>query len=144
MQRRKEINCATIQTEQFLLLLLCGPYYSSITVGGKSTPWPIIENCSFRVGFAHKGVTQFRDCCCSHIISRNQVRGHRTDSSHSGAEEYPRRKTQSNQRWYTHVSQLTQFMPPPKTYESEIGSQPTVRDTLSWHTPRRTKNHVFI
>ena len=28
-------------------------------------------------------------CCCSHINSHNQVRGHRTDSSHSGAEEYP-------------------------------------------------------
>ena len=31
-------------------------------------------------------------CCCSHINSRNQVRGHRTVSSHSGAEEYPREK----------------------------------------------------
>ena len=29
-------------------------------------------------------------CCCSHINSHNQVRGHRTGSSHSGAEEYPR------------------------------------------------------
>ena len=27
-------------------------------------------------------------CCCSHINSHNQVRGHRTGSSHSGAEEY--------------------------------------------------------
>ena len=27
--------------------------------------------------------------------SHNQVRGHRTDSSHSGAEEYPRGKTQT-------------------------------------------------
>ena len=31
-------------------------------------------------------------CCCSHIDSHNQVRGHRTGSSHSGAEEYPREK----------------------------------------------------
>ena len=31
-------------------------------------------------------------CCCSHINSHNQVRGHRTGSSHSGAEEYPRGK----------------------------------------------------
>ena len=30
---------------------------------------------------------------CSHINSHNQVRGHRTGSSHSGAEEYPRDKT---------------------------------------------------
>ena len=30
--------------------------------------------------------------CCSHINSHNQVRGHRTGSSHSGAGEYPRGK----------------------------------------------------
>ena len=53
-------------------------------------------------------------CCCSQINSHNQVRGHRTGSSHSGAEEFPREKTQTNQRWYTHISQLTQFMPPPE------------------------------
>ena len=32
-------------------------------------------------------------CCCSHIKSNNQVRGHRTGSSHSGGEEYPRKNT---------------------------------------------------
>ena len=32
-------------------------------------------------------------CCCSHINSHNQVRGHRTGSSHSGAEG----KTQTTQ-----------------------------------------------
>ena len=31
-------------------------------------------------------------CCCSHINSHNQVRGHRTGSSHSGTEEYPQQK----------------------------------------------------
>ena len=31
---------------------------------------------------------------CSHINSQNQIRGHRTGPSHSGAEEYPREKTQ--------------------------------------------------
>ena len=31
-------------------------------------------------------------CCCSHINSHNQVRGHKTGSSHSGAEDYPREK----------------------------------------------------
>ena len=36
-------------------------------------------------------------CCCSHISSLNQVRGHRAGSSHSGAEEYPREKTQTTQ-----------------------------------------------
>ena len=65
-------------------------------------------------------------CCCSHINSHNQVRGHRTGSSHSGDEEYPREKTQTNPRWLTHISQLTQFMTPPRTYKSEIGSQPTM------------------
>ena len=29
-------------------------------------------------------------------------------------------------RWYTHISQLTQFMPPPETYKSEIESQSTM------------------
>ena len=57
-------------------------------------------------------------CCCSHINSHNQVCGHRTGSSHSGAEEYP--------RWYTHISQLTQLMPPQETYITEIGSQSTM------------------
>ena len=32
----------------------------------------------------------------------------------------------SNPRWYTHISQLTQFMPPTETYKSEIGSQSTM------------------
>ena len=35
-------------------------------------------------------------------------------------------KNTHNPRWYTHISQLTQFMPPPKTYKSEIGSQSTM------------------
>ena len=56
--------------------------------------------------------------CCSHINSHNQVRGHRTGSSHSGVEEYPREKKKKTQRWYTHISQLTQFMPPPETYKN--------------------------
>ena len=29
-------------------------------------------------------------------------------------------------RWCTHMSQLTQFMPPPETYKSGIGSQSTM------------------
>ena len=33
-------------------------------------------------------------------------------------------KNTNNPRWYTHTSQLTQFMPPPE--KSEIGSQPTM------------------
>ena len=34
-------------------------------------------------------------------------------------------KNTNNPRWYTHKSQLTQFMPPPETYKREIGSQST-------------------
>ena len=37
----------------------------------------------------------------------------------------PRTNT-NNPRWYTHISQLTQFMPPSATYKSEIGSQSTM------------------
>ena len=35
-------------------------------------------------------------------------------------------KNTNNPGWYTHISQLTQFMPPPETYKSEIGGQPTM------------------
>ena len=35
-------------------------------------------------------------------------------------------KNTNNPRWYRHISQLTQFMPPTKTYKSEIGSQSTM------------------
>ena len=37
----------------------------------------------------------------------------------------PGKKTH-NPRWYTHISQLTQFMPLPETYKSEVGSQSTM------------------
>ena len=37
-------------------------------------------------------------CCCCNIKSHNQVRSHRTGSSHSGAEEYPRENTHTTQR----------------------------------------------
>lgn len=43
-------------------------------------------------------------CCgCSHIISHNRVRGHRTGSGHYGAEEFFREKhkqTQGGTRTY--------------------------------------------
>ena len=35
-------------------------------------------------------------------------------------------KNANNPRWYTYMSQLTQFVPPPGTYKSEIGSQSTM------------------
>ena len=69
----------------------------------------------------------FHCCCCSHINSHNQVRGHRTGSSHSvWSWGIPRGNNTNSPRWYTHISQLTQFMPPPETYKSVIGSQSTM------------------
>ena len=56
-----------------------------VPVGGGAV---VIVFCTTAVFFSLR-------CCCSHINSHNQVRGHRTGSSHSGAEEYPREKTQT-------------------------------------------------
>ena len=42
-------------------------------------------------------------------------------------------KNTHNPRWYTHISQLTQFMPPPETYKSEIGSQSTMCQVQADH-----------
>ena len=87
-------------------------------------------------------------CCCCHINSHNQVRGHRTGSSHSGDEEYPRKKHTLNPRWYTHISHLTQFIPPPETYKSEIGVQSTMCQVqagayVSLLTPGETKYEMY-
>ena len=35
-------------------------------------------------------------------------------------------KNTNSPRWYTHISQLTQFMPPPETYKTEIRSLSTI------------------
>ena len=43
-------------------------------------------------------------CCCSHINSHNQVRGHRTGSSHSGAGEYPREKHKQPKVVHTYIT----------------------------------------
>ena len=43
-------------------------------------------------------------------------------------------KSTHNPRWYTHISHLTQFMPPPETYKSEIGSQSTMCQARPVHT----------
>ena len=53
-------------------------------------------------------------------------------------------KNTHNPRWYTHISQLAQFMPPPETYKSEIGSQSTMCQVhagacVSLLTPGETK-----
>ena len=64
----------------------------------------------------------------------------------------------TNQRWCTHVLRLTQFMPPPETYKSEIESQPTMcqvhtsayvsllapgkTDYTAWHL-RKTTTYIL-
>ena len=52
-------------------------------------------------------------------------------------------KNTNNPRWHTHISQLTQFMPPPETHKSEIGSQSTMCQVytgayVSLLAPRKT------
>ena len=50
----------------------------------------------------------------------------------------------ANQRWYTHISRLTQFMPPPETYKkSEIGSQPTLLCQVLTSHYSRLKNRQY-
>ena len=44
------------------------------------------------VAFVAFSRTSNSPCCCFQINSHNQVRGHRTRSSHSGVEKYPRGK----------------------------------------------------
>ena len=62
----------------------------------------------------------------------------------------------TNQRWFTHISQLTQFMSSPETYKSGIGSQPTMcqvhigashysrLENRLYRLPPKKKYHVYI
>ena len=43
-------------------------------------------------------------------------------------------KNTYNPRCYTHISQLTQFMPPPETYKSETGSSLRCARSMPAHT----------
>ena len=63
----------------------CGPSSSSSSRRSPSLPTHLVF-FSMNLQISNKE----RHCCCSHINSHNPVRGHRTGSSHSGAEEYPR------------------------------------------------------
>ena len=51
--------------------------------------------CVFLASLVSHEKSQNCYCCGARLHSHNQVRGHRTGSSHSGAEEYPRDKTQT-------------------------------------------------
>ena len=55
-------------------------------------------------------------------------------------------KNTYNPRWYTHISQLTHFMPPPETYKSEIGSQSTMCQVqaVQCTTQRLVRKLVFL
>jgi len=69
---------------------------------------------------------QYFSCCCSHINSHNPVRGVTGLVPVTLEQRNTLGKNTNNPRLYTHKSQLTQFMPPPETYKSEIGSQYTM------------------
>ena len=53
----------------------------------------IARDTDFQPRYQNTGRDVLGGGCCSHINSHSQVRGHRTGSSHSGAEEYPRENT---------------------------------------------------
>ena len=86
-------------------------------------------------------------------ITKSVVPG-QASSSQPVVEEHPRENTQTHRRWCTHISQLTQFMPPPETSEIEIGSQSTMcrcirlithawRNRLHRLTPKKNY-HLYI
>ena len=60
-------------------------------------------------------------CCCSHDNSRNQVRGHRTGSCHSGVEEHPREKQKTN---VVHAYVIADAMHASARKRKKIVSQP--------------------
>ena len=65
--------------------------------------------------------------CCSHINSHNQARGHRTGSSYSGVEEYPKNKTRTKPKAVrAYIKADAILAPARKIQESEIGSRPTM------------------
>ena len=95
------------------------------------TPYPFTPTYANNVEVAFrdkrsKALIKIVRCCCrcSHINSHNQVRGHRTGSSYSGAEEYPREK--HTQPTVVHAYITADAIASPETYKSEIGSQSTM------------------
>ena len=68
-------------------------------------------------------------CYCSHINSHDQVRGHRTGSSHSGAEEYPQGKNTNKPKVvhaYTYITADAIHASARKIQKNEFESQPTM------------------
>ena len=65
-------------------------------------------------------------CCCSHINSRI-IKYVVTGQAPVTLEmRNTLGKNTNNPSWYTHISHMTLFMPPPETYKSEIASQSTM------------------
>ena len=68
------------------------------TAAGPGRPWWSINSGYPFTGLTTPNISTCCCCCCySHINSHDQVRGYRTNSSHSGAEEYPREISQTTQ-----------------------------------------------
>ena len=124
-QRFDLVHCAAVKAEIFCLVVVSTPRIGGIVRPGGAQRGAYAgvrmrtrrqqvcaantSLCScFSDCFTHRTTHELTElcsstcCCCSHINSHNQVRGHRTGSSHSGAGEYPREKN-TNQRWDTHI-----------------------------------------
>ena len=72
------------------LYLFNPPEHLSDDIGrSEHTMSPMDLVPTLRLAMLHSTLTNQRCCCCSHINSHNQVRGHRIGSSHFGAEERP-------------------------------------------------------
>ena len=77
--------------------------------------------------YANRGQLLHIYCCCSHMNSHNQVRGHRTGSSHSGMEEYPREKTHKPTVVHAYIIVDAILMPPPEKHKKvKSGVKPTM------------------
>ena len=69
--------------------------------------------------------------CCSHSNSHHQVRGHRTESSYLS-------ENKANQKWYTYISSLVQFIHSPKIYII-VRAGEHAKKRKRGQTPRRSK-----
>ena len=101
--------------------------------------------------FAHNPLDEFvveckeRCCCCIHIKTRIIKSVAPGQAPVTLELRNTLGKNTNKPRWYMHISQLTQFIPPPETYKREIGSQSTMGQVhtgpyVSLLTPGETDN----
>ena len=76
----------------------------------------------------HSGCSTY---CCSHIYSRNQVRGHRTGSSHYGVEEHPTEKITNNTKSGTRIDCII------------ADAMMIIAHQSTWHTAKLNKKNVI-